>query len=226
LDNSIRHSPNAKHQNFLFGLKDLLQNLNLIEKNMGKTQVYDIERCFLFNVSLIKNLLINSRDFLNQRGPLVNTYDKILIVDDDDILRESMVTILENEGYILDVARSGYEAKLKLNNKIFNLVILDIRLPDTNGLDLLTSINREAPMMKKIVLTGFPDTETAIKSVNEKADAYLVKPFEPEKLIEVISEKLKQQKDELKYTQDKVLEYIRSRVKELDSQQSMSKRVQ
>ena len=156
----------------------------------------------------------------------MNTYDKILIVDDDDILRESMVTILENEGYILDVARSGYEAKLKLGNKIYNLVILDIRLPDTNGIDLLASINKEAPRMKKIVLTGFPDTETAIKSVNENADAYLVKPFEPEKLIDVISTHLKQQKEELKYTQDRVLEYIRSRVKELDSQPSIGERVQ
>ena len=78
--------------------------------------------------------------------------------------------------------------------------------------------------MKKIVLTGYPDADTAIKSVNENADAYLVKPFEPEKLLEIISENLKQQKEELVYTQEKVLEYIRERVKELDSQPRLKER--
>ena len=154
----------------------------------------------------------------------MDSFDKILVVDDDDMLRELMVTILENEGYMLDVARSGYEAELKLKNKIFNLVILDIRLPDTNGIDLLSKINQRAPRMKKIVLTGYPDADTAIKSVNENADAYLVKPFEPEKLLEIISENLKQQKEELVYTQEKVLEYIRERVKELDSQPRLKER--
>ena len=154
----------------------------------------------------------------------MNSFDKILVVDDDDMLRELMVTILENEGYMLDVAKSGYEAELKLKNKIFNLVILDIRLPDTNGIDLLAKINQSAPRMKKIVLTGYPDADTAIKSVNENADAYLVKPFEPEKLLEIISENLKQQKEELIYTQEKVLEYIRERVKELDSQPRLKER--
>jgi DNA-binding NtrC family response regulator len=146
----------------------------------------------------------------------VNTYDKILVIDDDDVLRESIVSILENEGYVLDVAKSGFEAEMKLQNRNYNLVLLDIRLPDTTGIELLSKINKYTPRTKKIVLTGYPDTETAIKSVNEKADAYLVKPFNPENLIRVIAEHLEQQKEELRYTQEKVLEYIRNRVKELD----------
>ena len=146
----------------------------------------------------------------------MSTYDKILIVDDDDELNESIVGILETEGYILDVAKSGFEAEMKLQNKIYNLVLLDIRLPDTTGIELLSKINKVSPRTKKIVLTGYPDTETAIKSVNKKADAYLVKPFDPESLIQVIAEHLKLQKEELKYTQEKVLEYIRNRVKEID----------
>jgi two-component system response regulator HydG len=157
------------------------------------------------------------------RGIPVKTYDKILIVDDDDVLRESMVNILENEGYILDVAKSGYEAEMKLLNQVYNLVLLDIRLPDTTGIQLLSKINKYAPRMKKIVLTGFPDTDTAIKSVNEKADAYLVKPFDPEELLIVIADNLRQQKEEIKYTQEKVLEYIRNRVREIDNQYPFKK---
>jgi DNA-binding NtrC family response regulator len=127
-----------------------------------------------------------------------------------------MVSILETEGYILEVARSGREAEQKIREDCYNLVLLDIRLPDTNGIDLLSKINEHSPRMKKIMLTGFPDTDSAIKSVNSKADAYLVKPFDPEKLLEVIAENLEQQKEELRYTQEKVLEYIQHRVKELD----------
>ena len=149
----------------------------------------------------------------------MSTYDKILVVDDDDALRESIVSILESEGYVLDVAKSGFEAEIKLRNKIFNLVLLDIKLPDITGIELLAKINQFTPRTKKIVLTGFPDTETAIKSVNEKADAYLVKPFDPDALLDVIAENLENQKEELKYTQEKVLEYIQHRVKELDEDQ-------
>ncbi|MBD3172789.1 response regulator [Candidatus Bathyarchaeota archaeon] len=154
----------------------------------------------------------------------MNTYDKILVVDDDDALRESMVSLLESEGYLLDVAKSGKEAEMKLRNKVFNLVILDIRLPDTTGIELLSKINEHVPRMKKVVLTGYPDKDTAIKSVNEKADAYLVKPFEPESLLEVIAENLRVQKEELRYTQEKVLQYIRNRVKELDEEPIPSNR--
>lgn len=156
----------------------------------------------------------------------MSTYDKILIVDDDDTLRESMVSILESEGYMLDVARSGGEAETKIRNNVYNLILLDIRLPDISGIELLAKINDYAPRMKKIMLTGFPDTNSAIKSVNEKADAYLVKPFDPEKLLEVISENLAQQKEELRYTQEKVLEYIQNRVRELDEQPMMRNRGQ
>jgi DNA-binding NtrC family response regulator len=149
-------------------------------------------------------------------GKPVSTYDKILVVDDDDTLSESIVKVLENEGYVLDVAKSGFEAELKLKNKYYNLILVDIRLPDITGIELLAKINKYAPRTKKIVLTGYPNTETAIKSVNEKADAYLVKPFDTDNFLSVIAEQLFLQKEELRYTQEKVLEYIRNRVKELN----------
>lgn len=165
------------------------------------------------------NLLLTR--WASTRRLLVSTYDKILVVDDDDALRESIVSILESEGYIMDVAKSGYEAEIKLQNKIYNLVLLDIRLPDITGIELLAKINEYTPRTKKIVLTGFPDTTTAIKSVNEKADAYLVKPFDPESLLKVIADNLKQQKEELLYTQEKVLEYIHNKVNELDKKNNI-----
>ena len=70
----------------------------------------------------------------------MRAYDRILVVDDDDVLRESMVNILESEGYVLDVAKSGYEAEMKLRNQVYNLVLLDVQLPDGNGLNQLSLI--------------------------------------------------------------------------------------
>jgi DNA-binding NtrC family response regulator len=147
----------------------------------------------------------------------VNKKEKILIVDDDPILQESLVSILEGEGYYIDTARTGAEAEAKVRKEFFHIALLDVRLPDTTGTDLLAKINKTAPRMKKLVMTGYPDASSAIQAVNQRADAYLTKPFEPEELIKLITENIEVQRDELKYSQGKVLEYIQNRVKELDS---------
>lgn len=143
--------------------------------------------------------------------------EKILIVDDDMALQESLVSILENEGYFIETAKTGREAEAKVKAGYYNIALLDIRLPDMTGIELLSRINVLAPRTKKLVLTGYPDASSAIRAVNEKADAYLVKPFDPVELIALIEEHLNRQREELEYTQEKVLEYIQNRVKELDT---------
>lgn len=147
----------------------------------------------------------------------MNKKEKILIVDDDSILQESLVTILEREGYYIDTAITGAEAEAKLRKEFFHIVLLDVRLPDTTGPDLLVKINKIAPRMKKLVMTGYPDASSAIQAVNQRADAYLTKPFEPDELIRLIAENIEIQREEVKYSQGKVLEYIQNRVRELDS---------
>jgi DNA-binding NtrC family response regulator len=140
---------------------------------------------------------------------------RILVVDDDMIL-ESLVSILESEGYVVSTARTGEEAIEKTEKEFFNAMLVDIHLPDMTGIEVISRLSETTPRMKKLILTGFPETHTAIDAVNKKADAYLVKPFDPELLLELIEQNLKQQEEELKYAQEKVLEYIRTRVKQLD----------
>jgi len=152
---------------------------------------------------------------------LVTIKDSVLIVDDDEMILESLETILNNEGYLTQTAKTGKEALTKTDNEFFNAILIDIRLPDMTGLELLSQIKDTTPKMKKLILTGYPDTPTAIDAVNQKADAYLVKPFDPEELLKLISENIKSQKEELKYTQDKVLDYIKSRVKQLDEEKDI-----
>lgn len=154
---------------------------------------------------------------------MVTIKDSVLIVDDDEMILESLETILNNEGYLTQTAKTGKEALSKTDNEFFNAVLIDIRLPDMTGLELLSQIKDTTPKMKKLILTGYPDTPTAIEAVNQKADAYLVKPFDPEELLKLIAENIKSQKEELKYTQDKVLDYIKSRVKQLDEDNNIEK---
>ena len=143
--------------------------------------------------------------------------EKILIVDDDMLLQESLVSILENEGYYVDTARTGAEAETLVKKEFFHLALIDVRLPDMTGTDLLVKINKITPRTKKLVLTGHPDAFSAIQAVNQRADAYITKPFEPVDLIRLIAENIESQKEELRYSQEKVLEYIQNRVWELDS---------
>ena len=154
---------------------------------------------------------------VTNRGRLVNKKEKILIVDDDPLLQESLVSILESEGYYIDTAKTGAEAEAKVRKEFFHIALLDIRLPDTTGTDLLVKLNKTASRMKKLIMTGYPDASSAIQAVNQRADAYLTKPFEPDELIQLITENLEIQREEIKYSQGKVLEYIQNRVRELDS---------
>ena len=151
------------------------------------------------------------------QGNLMSKKEKILIVDDDLALQESLVKILEAEGYYVETAKTGYEAEQKLISQYYNISLIDIRLPDITGTELLSKMNVISPRTKKIVLTGFPDASSAIRAVNEKADAYIVKPFNPVELVELIRVHLNLQLDEMKYTQKKVLEYIQNKVRELDN---------
>jgi len=138
----------------------------------------------------------------------------ILIVDDDEVVLRTIADYLCLKGYNVQTAKTGKEAIEKSNKHFFNLAILDIRLPDMDGTELLTKMRETEPEMKKVMLTGYGNFENAVDSVNKKADAYLVKPVETKKLLKVIEENLREQKEELKMDQKKLVKYIETRDKE------------
>lgn len=89
------------------------------------------------------------------------------------------------------MAETGKEAMEKSKKQTFNLALIDIRLPDIDGTELLIKLQKVMPEAVKIMITGFPSLETGIKALDEGADAYLVKPVKPEELIALIEEKFK-----------------------------------
>lgn len=141
---------------------------------------------------------------------------RILVVDDDESIRKILSTILEEEGYVVDTAENGKEAIDKSSMKFYNLALIDVRLPDIEGVTLLTKLKETVPRMRKIIITGFPSIQNAIQAVNNKADGYMLKPFEIDKILEIIKQQLKKQQEEKEYNQEKVTEFIETRVRELE----------
>lgn len=116
---------------------------------------------------------------------------KILVIDDDKYILCIFSRILQKHGYIVDTAETGQEALEKIDTQNYNLALIDVKLPDTEGPDLLARIHSINPEMMKIVITGFPSLEDATKVMDQGATAYLVKPIKSEELVNLINEKMK-----------------------------------
>ena len=144
---------------------------------------------------------------------------RILIVDDDENIRKTMKAILEDENYFVEIATNGKEAIQMSNEKMFNLALLDIRLPDMEGVELLKLMKEYVPRTRKIMVTGVPTIQNAVTAVNKKADAYLLKPVDVEKLLEIVKEQLRFQEEEKEFSETKVAEFIEARIKEVATSQ-------
>lgn len=144
----------------------------------------------------------------------------ILIVEDDANIRETINIILQQKGYSTDTAKNGQEAIEKSKTKYFNLALLDIKLPDMEGTKLLTLMHEALPKMMKIMVTGYPSLENAVEALNLGADAYVMKPIKPEKLLALIKEKLEEQSQAEKMTEGKVTKWIENRVRKIEFEDS------
>jgi DNA-binding NtrC family response regulator len=142
---------------------------------------------------------------------------RILIIDDDEDIRKE-------EGYTVETAETARMAIEKTGRKFYNLALIDIRLPDMEGIELLTKIRPTTPRMRKIVVTGFPTMQNAVDAVNRGADGYILKPFNVEKVLKIIEEQLKKQEEEKEYNQNKVAEFIETRVREIDLEEPVHRK--
>ena len=136
---------------------------------------------------------------------------RILLVDDDKSVLKTLTEILQFEGYDVDTAETGKEAIEKSKTQFYNVALLDIKLPDIDGTELLQIIDGHIPKTAKIVITGYPSTENAIKALNLEADAYITKPVEPKQLLETIRKKLENQDKADKITEENVTKWLQTR---------------
>lgn len=131
----------------------------------------------------------------------------ILIVDDDPEILDTLQEILEVNGYTIRKAATSAGAIALVRETQFRIALLDIKLPDMEGPDLLIEIRKVRPAMKCIMVTGFANLENAVKSLNAGACAYIMKPVNPKNLIDTIREKLEEQQKEETMTGDKVADW-------------------
>lgn len=144
---------------------------------------------------------------------------KILIIDDDEDIVESLSTLLSGAGFIVDTAVTGEEAVKKSKEKVYNVALIDIVLPDMTGIDLLTKLEERKPRTRKVIITGYASLDNAVKALNLGADAYLIKPVDPEELINTVKKQIEEQENELIMTQEKIVKFIETRVKELEKEE-------
>lgn len=124
--------------------------------------------------------------------------DLILIVDDDLDFLDLLSTLLRYEGYPVETARTGQEALEKSGEKIYSLALIDIKLPDFEGIELLKRMRETDPKMRKVMVTGYQTLENTRQSLNQGADAYLIKPIKAEKILETVRWQLMEREKELK----------------------------
>jgi DNA-binding NtrC family response regulator len=120
----------------------------------------------------------------------------ILIVDDDPGVRNMLSSVLNDEGYVVEAVENGKEAIKTCQKMPFDVALIDIELPDTKGTELLKKLKEMQPKMVKIIITGHPSIENAAKSVNEKADGYVLKPFNVVELLKMIKRLVAEKKNE------------------------------
>ncbi len=120
----------------------------------------------------------------------------VLVIDDEEGIRKLLTTVLNENEYLADSAKNGQEAIMKINEKYYNIALIDIILPDINGVELLTKIKETKPRTRKIIMTGNPSLQNAVEALNKGADAYIMKPLDIEKLLETIKAQLEKQRKE------------------------------
>ena len=116
----------------------------------------------------------------------MSNFPKVLIVDDDPRMCDSLRALLSNQGYAINTCNSGKEAIECINKDAFDLVLLDMVIPDMDGLQIMDHINRQNPDTLVIVVTGHASMESAIGSLRRGAYDYIRKPFEPEELLRTV----------------------------------------
>lgn len=112
--------------------------------------------------------------------------NRVLVIDDEPIIRKSYERLLAPEGFHVTSAESGQEGLDILGRESFGVVLLDFKMPDIDGMDVLKEIRAKWPEIKVIIITGYSTPETADEAMKLGALDHINKPFIPDLLIEAV----------------------------------------
>ena len=117
----------------------------------------------------------------------------IMVVDDEEIVRESLFHWFKKYGHVVETAQSGFEALEKLEKYPFQLLFVDIKMPGMDGIELLEKVKQEYPDTIVVIITAYGSIESAVKAMRIGAHDYLLKPFKPDQL-SLVMERISVQK--------------------------------
>lgn len=129
--------------------------------------------------------------------------EKILVVDDEENIREGLKTVLETEGYSVDTVKDGNEAIDKINTNVFDLVILDLKMPNLDGYEFLNIVSKTDPYLPIIILTGHGSLQEAVELTKRGAFDYFLKPPDIDRLLTSIVKALELRKQLLEKGKEK-----------------------
>lgn len=104
-------------------------------------------------------------------------FEKILVVDDENNIRNTTMRLLQKKGYFTDGAGSGTEALKKIRTQSYDLVLLDVKMPDMSGLEVLRRTSEIKPELVVLIITGYGAIETAIEALELGASGFIRKPI-------------------------------------------------
>lgn len=118
----------------------------------------------------------------------------ILLVEDDLTFSRILEGFLSKKGFQVTVSNKGKDGLKSFQSRAFDMVILDYRLPDTTGMDILHEIKSEKPATPVVIMTSFQDIRTAVKAIKAGAFEYITKPVNPDELLMIVEQALKKEK--------------------------------
>ncbi len=138
---------------------------------------------------------------------------KILVVDDEIIVRESMRNWLGEEGYYVDVAENADECFKKLGEQEYDIVFLDIKMPEVDGIEVLKKVKDVYPIVDVVMITAYASIDSAVQAMKLGAYDYLTKPFDPEHLSMLVKKiiskrRLENENRKLKETIETTLKHV------------------
>src|SRR5579859_3349871 len=107
------------------------------------------------------------------RNDTLSSMGSVLIIDDEAAIRESLETLLEMEGYAVESAESGAEGLARIGERSFDLVLLDLALPDRSGMDLLAEIHARDSQLSIIMITAYGTVENAVRAMQVGAANFI-----------------------------------------------------
>lgn len=125
------------------------------------------------------------------------TKGSILVVDDEEVIRSSVSEDLQDEGYYVDSAESGHKALEKLKERKFDMVFMDLKMPDMNGIETVEKFKPLYPETDFVMVTGFSEMDNAVKAMDLGALDYVLKPFTSDELTSFTKKAFEKRKNKI-----------------------------